>query len=216
MDKLQALLANRDTPVAVDGRRFAAELAHLLKTPGYTTDKSVMTGRPEVPRLEPKKEAKMPEDKIVDRAAEGAAEQDELEQELTLLAEKITEVLTATNETFMLAAPETLTVKRSNGAYSKQAHIGSEDFAPTRAYVGKRGRMIFVFTPVMVAEYVEMEMDENQAREKLMGFKDYLKENMGDVHAMLAEARANAATREERKSLESRTETYKDIGFGSW
>lgn len=215
MDKLQALLANRDTPVAVDGRRFAAELAHLLKTPGYTTDKSVMTARPEVPRFEPKKEAKMPEDKIT-RTAEGDAESDELQKELELLAEKVTEVLKASNETFMLSAPETLTVKRANGAFSKQAHIGSEDFAPAKAYVGKRGRMIFVFTPVMVAEYVEMEMDENQAREKLMGFKDYLKENMGDIHAMLAEARANAATREERKSLESRSEAYKDIGFGSW
>ena len=157
----------------------------------------------------------MPEDKIT-RTAEGDAESDELQKELELLAEKVTEVLKASNETFMLSAPETLTVKRANGAFSKQAHIGSEDFAPAKAYVGKRGRMIFVFTPVMVAEYVEMEMDENQAREKLMGFKDYLKENMGDIHAMLAEARANAATREERKSLESRSEAYKDIGFGSW
>jgi hypothetical protein len=214
MDKLQALLASRDTPVAVDGKRFAAELAHLLKTPGYTTDKSSMTARPEVPRFEHKKEAPMPDDKIEERTAEG--ETDELQKELDLLAEKITEVLKATNETFMLAAPETLTVKRPNGAFSKQAHIGSEDFAPARAYVGKRGRMIFVFTPVMVAEYTEMEMDENQAREKLMGFKDYLKENMGDVHAMLAEARANAATRDERKSMESRSEAYKDIGFGTW
>lgn len=215
MDKLQALLANRDKPVRVDRARFAAELAHLLQTPGYTTNQSVMRERPQVARFEPKKEARMPEDKIA-RTAEGQAETDELQQELELLAEKITEVLKATTETFMLAAPETLTVKRANGAYSKQAHIGSEDFAPSRAYVGKRGRMIFVFTPVMVAEYIEMEMDENQAREKLMGFKDYLKENMGDVHAMLAEARVNAAAREERKSMESRSEAYKDIGFGSW
>jgi hypothetical protein len=116
----------------------------------------------------------------------------------------------------MLAAPETLTVKRTNGAYSKQAHIGSEDFAPKSAYIGKRGKLIFVFAPVMVAEYVEMEMDENQAREKLMGFKDFLKEHLGDVQALIAEARANAATREERKSMESRSEAYKDIGFGSW
>lgn len=215
MDKLQALLASRDVPVNLDRKAFVGELAHLLKTPGYTTDKSVMSRRPEVPRFEPKKEALMPKDEIT-RTAEGDPEAQALQEELNLLAEKVTQVLQDTSETFMLAAPETLTVKRTNGAYSKQAHIGSEDFAPKSAYVGKRGKLIFVFAPVMVAEYVEMEMDENQAREKLMGFKDFLKEHLGDVQALIAEARANAATREERKSMESRSEAYKDIGFGSW
>lgn len=212
MDKLQALLTNRDRPVAIRKDQFAAQMAHLLNTPGYTTDKSAMSDRPEVPDFVPiKKEEPMPEDKIT-----AEPETDAPQAELELLAQKITDILKDTRETFMLTAPETLTVKRPNGAFSKQAHIGSEDFAPKKAYMGKRGKLIFVFEPVMVAEYTEMEMDENQAREKLMGFKDFLKENMGDVHAMLAEARANAATREERKSLESRNEAYKDIGFGSW
>lgn len=201
MDKSRALLANRDEPVKLDRQRFASEMAHLLATPGYTTDKSSLTERG-------LKEFQMEEVKPV--------EQTEEELELDLLAEEITAIFAATTETFMLSSPMALTVKKPNGGYSKVAHVGSEDFQPVRTYLGKRGKLIFVFKPVMVSEYSEMEMDEASARANLVGLKDFLKEFVGDIETRTAQIRAQLAAKQEQAKLADRHETYKDIGFGSW
>lgn len=201
MEKFQALLANRDEPVKLDRQRFASELTHLLATPGYTTDKSSLRERG-------LKEFQMEEIKPV--------EQTEEELELDLLAEEITAIFSATTETFMLSSPMALTVKKPNGGYSKVAHVGSEDFQPVRTYLGKRGKLIFVFKPVMVSEYSEMEMDESSARANLVGLKDFLKEYVGDIESRAAQIRAQLAAKQEQAKLADRHETYKDIGFGSW
>jgi hypothetical protein len=203
MDKSLVLLTNRDEPVKLDRQRFAAEMAHLLATPGYTTDKSSLTERG-------LKEFKM-EDKKVE-----AVDQTEEEFELELLAEEITSAIKATTETFMLSSPMALTVKKPNGGYSKVAHVGSEDFQPARAYLGKRGKLIFVFTPVMVSEYAEMEMDEASAKANLVGFKDFLKESVGSIEAKVAQIKVNLAAKQETAKMADRAETYKNIGFGSW
>jgi hypothetical protein len=200
MEKSQALLESRDEPIKYDRAAFAAEFTHLLKTPGYTTDKSQLRERG-------LKEFKMEQDK------EALSEE---ELALVLMCEEITEVLGATQETFMLSAPMALTVKKANNAYSKVPHVGSEDFAPSRAYVGKRGKIIFIFKPVMVSEYSEMEMDETQASANLVGFKEWLRENVGDFQGKLKEMRVESAKKAEQAKLADRYETYKNIGFGTW
>lgn len=201
MEKSAALVKARDEEVRFDRHAAGAELAHLLKTPGYTTDKSQLKER----ALEEfKMETKKPEEK--DPLAE--ALQDELEA--------INAKLATTSETFMLASPETLTIKKVNGTYSKKAHIGSEDFRPVSVYMGKRGKLIFVFKPVMVADYAEAELDEIQAKEKLMGFKDWCKENLAEIQASIADMRAETALEHERAAMAEKAEQYKDIGFGSW
>lgn len=201
MAKSLALLANRDEPVKLDRQRFASEMTHLLATPGYTTDKSSLKERG-------LKEFQMEEIKPV--------EQTEEELELDLLAEEITGIFVSTTETFMLSSPMALTVKKPNGGYSKVAHVGSEDFQPVRTYLGKRGKLIFVFKPVMVSEYSEMEMEEASAKANLVGLKDFLKEYVGDIEAKTAQIRARLASKQEADKLADRHETYKDIGFGSW
>jgi hypothetical protein len=202
MDKLQALLDALEAPAKFD-RPFAAkeleELVHLIKTPGYTTDKSQLKER----GLEEFKVEQEPKISDEDLAME-------------LMCEELSVTLGKSTETFMLSSPLALTVKKANGAYSKVPHVGSEDFAPARAYMGKRGKIIFVFKPVMVSEYSEMEMEERQARENLVGFKEWLRENFGDMTSKLAEIRSEAAKKAEQTKLADRYETYKDIGFGTW
>lgn len=201
MEKSVALLAARDEPLNFDRQAFVKEFNKLLTTPGYTTDTSRMT-EPNI------KESKMEEKTPV--------EQTEEELELDLLAEEVTGILAATTETFMLSAPMSLTVKRSNDTYSKVAHVGSEDFQPVRCYLGKRGKLIFTFKPVMVSEYAEMEMDEASAKANLVGFKDFLYEFVGDINYKTGQIRARLAAKQEEAKLADRHETYKNIGFGSW
>jgi hypothetical protein len=203
MEKSRALLANRDEPVKYDRNLAVKELAHLLATPGYTTDQSVLNER--------KLKGFTVEDK-----QKFDVEQTEEELELELMADEVTAIMSTTSETFMLSAPMTLTVKKPNNAYSKAAHVGSEDFGPVRCYLGKRGKLIFVFKPIMVSDYLEMEMDEAQAKASLVGFKDFLKEHVGDLDYKASQIRARLAAKKEQDKLADRHETYKDIGFGSW
>ena len=144
---------------------------------------------------------------------------DQSEEELgfDLLAEEVTDALrNNSSETFMLLSPMTLVVKRENGTYSKVAHVGCEDFLPTRCYWGRRGKLIFVFKPVMASDYVEMEIDEASARAYLIRFGDFLKELVGDLDQRIARIRTKVAAKREAEKLADRHETYKDIGFGSW
>jgi len=198
MEKSAALLTNRDEPRNFDRQKFAAEMAHLLLTPGYTTDKSAL------------KERGLEEFKM--------EQPTKSEEELALeeISKKMSEAMKATTETFMLSAPVTLTVRKSTGGYSKQAHMGMEDFQPVSAYMGKRGKIIFVFKPVMVSDYAEMEMDEQQAFAHLNGFKDFIRERVGDLHKLQSEIKVEMAKKAEEQKLADRFETYKDIGFGSW
>lgn len=202
MEKSAALVKARDEEVQYDRRSAGAELAHLLKTPGYTTDKSQLKER----GLE---EFKMEQ---VKKPEETNALAEALQDEIAAINAKLAVI----TETFMLASPETLTIKKANGTYSKKAHIGSEDFRPTSVYMGKRGKLIFVFKPVMVADYVEAELDETQAKEKLMGFKDWCKENLAEIQDSIAAMRTETALEHERAAMAERADQYKDLGYGSW
>ena len=200
MEKSRALPTRRKTPAQLDRQLSAAMATYLLATSGYTPYQSLLNELG-------LKEIIMDENKPI--------EQSEEELELDILAEELTTILAKTSETFMLSAPMTLTVKRANQTYSKVAHIGSEDFQPWRCYLGRRGKLIFVFKPIMVSDYVEMEMDEATARLSLVGFEEFLKQYVGDIDQRVAQIREQIAAKQEAAKLADRHETYKDIGFGS-
>ena len=202
MRKSAELLAKRDEPVKYDREDFAREFYKLLTTPGYTTNKSRLTTNQE-PMATRKKE-------------EPPKALNEEEKALEALAEEITKAFAGCGETFMLASPMALTVKRKDGTYSKQAHIGSEDFHVVRAYMGKKGKFIYVFRPVMIADYVEMEMDETQAQANLVGLREWMGSKLGDIRKRRDELRAELAKTVEAQKLEDRYETYRELGFGSW
>lgn len=123
-------------------------------------------------------------------------------------------------DTFMLMEPIQLTVKRANkpgDGYSKRPHIGGENFRPLRCYAGKRNKLIYVFKPLEVADYVEMEMDEEAAKKSLGGFTDFLKQITDfDLQNRLKNAQDKASLDAEREKLADRHEVYSDQGFGSW
>jgi hypothetical protein len=179
---------------------FAEVVRDFLNTPGYSTSQVREYGS---------HEAYMKTFVTKEQPMEETKEGDPLEQ----MAAEITEVFGKSSETFMLGEPLTLTVLKEKG-YSKAPHVGSEDFAPVKAYPGKRGKMIYVFKPVMATSYIHMEMDETQAQKSLIGFKEFMKENMGEIVQRLSESRKEAADRKEREAMADRYEKYE--GFGSW
>ena len=139
------------------------------------------------------------------------------------LAEAITNNIVARSPTldvFMLTEPLQLTVKRANkpgDGYSKKPHIGGENFRPLRCYAGKRNKLIYVFKPMEVADYVEMEMDEEAAKRSLGGFEAFVKSITDfDVQRRLKDAQDKASLAAEREKLAARHEIYSEQGFGSW
>ena len=230
MRKSLELLLNQQG-VDYDKAKAASEWARLMATPGAKTSDPVGFSAREVGKAfidpdSPYNKSLMKEIGLVDMPKVSSEKVttvllDEVESELQL-EEEFGEVLKAVNkkfkaskETFMLTAPMVLTVKRPKG-YSKANHIGSEDFKPLRAYMGKKGKIIIVFRPVMTADYEEMEMEEAQAKQHLMGFDEYFKEAMWDVREELDAFHKKSADEQEKAALSDRFETYKDLGFGSW
>lgn len=144
---------------------------------------------------------------------------------LDSLAELITEriAVDANGRTLpvslMLMEPLSLTVKRANkpnNGYSKKAHTGGEEFSPVRCYPGKRGSLIYVFKPLAVADYIEMEMPESMAKTALSGFETWIKGVIDpDLDRARKEAQQASSVKAEREKLAARAEQYGD-GFGSW
>lgn len=144
--------------------------------------------------------------------------------ELDVLAEKITAAIETSvasgvpQPTFMLTEPLSLTVKKKkDGNYSKRPHTGGEDFKVVRCYAGKRGKLIYAFKSVSVADYAEMEMEEAQAKKVLSGFEAWLKIMVGfELDRERREAQEKASLAAERSKLADREVKYAEQGFGSW
>ena len=140
----------------------------------------------------------------------------EMTTSMDALVAQMNAILLANQKTFMLGEPLSLTVKRSNGGYSKRPHTGGEDFQALRCYAGKRDKLIYVFRPVDAVDYVEMEMDEAQAKKSLNRFADFLKTYAGsDFDRTRKEIAKKNAEEAELEKLATRKE-YADLGFGSW
>ena len=145
------------------------------------------------------------------------------DDEYTLAARKLNDELIKRHAakigvTFFLGEPLYLAVRRKDGGFSKQAHIGGEDFIPSGSYVGKKGTLIFKFVSKDVANYVEMEIGEEQAYKSLSGLREYIHDiTGGELERIKNEAIDIAALEVERKKMESNSKAYDDeFGFGSW
>lgn len=158
---------------------------------------------------------------IEEHMDEEAVEATSLDQ----MADQITDRIKADAEgrtlpvSLMLTEPLTLTVKKANkpgDGYSKKAHTGGEEFSPVRCYAGKRGALLYVFKPLAVAEYLEMEMPEAQAKTALSGFETWLKTIIDfELDRSRKEAQQASALKAEREKLADRTEKY-GTEFASW
>lgn len=234
MRKSAELLANADKSVHYDRKAAADELARLLSNPGAKTSDSawvkaaaiVSTHARHSPEYNDKSlvteriRGREFTSVIIDEVSESEyleklAEELELEESYEELIKAINKKFSRNKETFMLSAPMVLTVKRAKG-YSKENHIGSEDFKPLKAYLGKKGQIILTFKPVMTTNYTEMEMEETQAKQHLMGFKEFFNEAMSGVKVDLEDYRKTVADSKEKEALKDRFEIYKNIGFGDW
>lgn len=118
--------------------------------------------------------------------------------------------------TFMLNEPAQLTVRREGkpNGYSKRPHIGGENFELLRCYAGKKRQLIYVFRPLEVADYVEMEMLETAAKTSLSGFSGWTKTLGSEFEREKGEVMNAAALKRERERLAARENNYGD--FGSW
>lgn len=151
------------------------------------------------------------------RAVVEAESLDKVAERISELIEKIVDPAKPRSAVFMLTEQMVLTVKKPDGNYSKRAHIGGEEFIPLKAYAGKRGKLIYIFRPAYVAEYMAMEMDEDQARRSLTGFDEWVDENIHhELERELRAAQERKARDDERARLATREKDYADQGFGSW
>lgn len=145
-----------------------------------------------------------------DNAEEVPPSLEELAAEFTLRVNGATDL-----PLFMLTEPVQITVKKSDGGFSKRPQIGGEDFKVTGAYAGKRNGLIFTFKPDTVTDFETMEMSEKDAKGLLSGFETWFA-SFPDMTLAIKEAKKVAADTVEREKNVSKFEQYADMGFGSF
>lgn len=133
---------------------------------------------------------------------------------LEALAERITEALTQIIFAVELKQPAKLTVKKGD-KYRRDSFVGGETFIPTAAYVGKRGKLIVVYTPgagITPGKYDCIECEWNLSRQLFEGFDEWVQEFTARDARRLEEEQERK--RVERKKEETR---YEDMDiYGSW
>lgn len=149
-----------------------------------------------------------------------------LEAGLADLAQEMTDAFKelqgdTTIDACRLTSGESLTVltrvTAGGGSYAKVGHIGGEEFIPSEAYVGKKGKILVKFKPTSVASYVVMEMPADEALTKLEGFDllSVLKDGTSYRHR-IATLRSAGTRIREQEANKDRFEEYKDLGFGTF
>lgn len=150
------------------------------------------------------------------KIAEEHSVTEETKDPQTLAMEEVATHLTtewgAHPPTFSLRAPTSLTILKEDNTYSRQAHIGGEEFVAVSAYVGKRGAIICVFTPVATERYTKMEMPFNDARENLRNFREHVTD-IGATGKLAVIAQSKARI-QQAQDLEKNATVYPD--FGAW
>lgn len=134
------------------------------------------------------------------------------------LAQQISDYIGANPQpAMMLVNPQSVTVRKKDGNFSKRPLIGGEQFLLVSCYIGKRNGLIYVFKPVDASDYAHMEMDEGMAKKALSGFDKIIK-NVGgsEFDRFKKEAMNKASLDAERKKLAGREKNYGEMGFGSW
>lgn len=198
---------------------FSEAFADFLNTPGYSSEDAGKAGGHDAYMEQLRLKGKAPLSKPFNPGKEAdtftMSEEAKLATELDDVADHITKHFLESPTKLMLNQPTKLTVKRATGQFSQKPHIGGEEFVPTRAYVGKRGQLIFTMRPADAADYVEAEFSEKQANELFDDFVAYMR-LAPDLRDMVAEAKKAAADAAEREKLAGKAEQYAELGFGSW
>lgn len=222
-DTLTALSANVTSARRTGKSSLGKAFSEFLNTPGYSSEEAGKMGghdaymkhmrsigmiKPLLKEVKPRLTGKEADLFIMDEITQIASPLGEV-------ADKITQFFIASPTKLMLNQPSGLTVKRANGQFSKKPHIGGEEFVPIRAYVGKRGLMIYAMRPADAADYIEAEFTEKQANELFDGFAGYMR-SAPDLRDALDDAKKTAADAAEREKLAGKAEQYAELGFGSW
>lgn len=222
-DKFVNAITGEETAAKVATRRgkssFGKAFSEFLNTPGYSTKEAGKMGGHDAYMEHMRAVGMAPLRKSTHTGMEADTFiMDELAQVATPLddvADRITKFFAESPTRLMLNQPTGLTVKKANGAFSKKGHIGGEEFVPARAYVGKRGRMIYAMRPADAADYVEAEFTEKEANELFDDFVAYMRQ-APDLHEALTDAKKAAADEAEREKLAGKAEQYAELGFGTW
>lgn len=117
---------------------------------------------------------------------------------------------------FAMNTPKSLTVWKNaveadgRTGYSKHAHIGGEEFIPTKAHVGKKGHIIVTFKPVQAEPYAWMEMPLTDCLNELAGFQQHFVRS--ELSVKWAEAQNAKQTAKKTADLEKFGATYNDFG----
>lgn len=122
-----------------------------------------------------------------------------------------------------LNQPCSVVVKTRTG-YKMAPHIGGESFCVSSAYLGKKGNLIFVFTPQTVnmrEQYKFAEFGCAAALDKLTGFREWYDEAMNSIDQATAGVVRELAAAESTGDLETlrikramEQPGYEE--FGSW
>ncbi len=115
---------------------------------------------------------------------------------------------------FMLANGGSFTVKRG-AKYSKRSMLGGEGFKPTSAYVGKRGKIIYEFTPTFTTDFNHLEIDEDAVKSELIGFEEYVAPAFNEMFQKLQAEKAKLKSMEAVAANEEREKLY-GADYGSW
>ena len=114
-----------------------------------------------------------------------------------------------THRVFSIDAPMALTVKRSSG-YTKRPFIGGEEFSIHSAYVGKRGLVIFRFTPESPSDFDILEVPEGHLDSVFDGhFSNWIDDQKEFFTSVVMPKKAESV-----EDFEKRLES--DPRFGCW
>lgn len=126
--------------------------------------------------------------------------------------------ITGNRPNFFLDCPAPLTVHSARG-YATKSFIGHEQFEVIRAYVGKRGHLIFVFEPIPKhGEFQTMECPEDALHKTFPMMLKWLESldiraEDSEMERARKEAERLEAEAHARAVLETRLQ---DERFGSW
>ena len=132
------------------------------------------------------------------------------EANIRLLQER---ALQRMGKSFILKDAANIKGKDGRGIYKTYPQIGGEAFKAHSVYQSPAtGAIIWVFKPAAVEQYIFMEMFEDEAKMKLAGFEDALKEAALDPQ--LAEMIEYLNMEKKKRDSLSKEDVYQD--FGSW
>lgn len=115
-----------------------------------------------------------------------------------------------------LRSPMLLTVEKKGKGYTKEAHIGQEEFIPIGAYVGKKGNIILKFKPREAAHYEFMEMTANEGLEMLEDMSYFMELPEGTYYARIADLNTAKSAIRDQVLVKDKFEQYQHLGFGTF